>query len=71
MKKPNACSREINKELGSIWATYSKQQKRKYAKEAKQDKQSIASNMKAVEEKMGKKLKKPVCAYSLFVKQYR
>lgn len=31
----------------------------------------MANNLKAIEEKLGRKLKKPVCAYSLFVKENR
>lgn len=68
---PNACSREINKELGALWAKLTKKEKKKYSKEAKGDKQLIANNLKAIEEKMGMKLKKPVCAYSLYVKDMR
>lgn len=65
---PEKCSREINKELGTIWSKYTKQEKKKFNKEAKADKKSIAEELKAIEDRIGRKLKKPVCAYSLFVK---
>ena len=45
IKMPTACSRQINKALGTMWAQYSKQEKRKYAKEAKEDKNAIALNL--------------------------
>lgn len=68
---PDACSRDINRALGVTWANFSKLEKKQFSKEAKVDKKTTANNLKAIEEKMGRKLKKPVCAYSLFVKDYR
>ena len=68
---PKACSREINKELGLLWAKLTKKEKKKYSKEAKGDKKAVANSLKAVEDRMGRKLKKPVCAYSLYVKDTR
>lgn len=68
---PEACSRDINRQLGVVWANYNKEEKKQFSKEAKQDKKATATSLKAIEEKMGRRLKKPVCAYSLFVKEYR
>ena len=68
---PNGCSREINRALGVTWASYSKLEKKAFSKEAKSEKKATSKNLKAIEEKMGRKLKKPVCAYSLFVKDNR
>jgi len=68
---PQACSREINRRLGTLWASFSRKDKRQYNKEVKKDKQQVADNLKAIEWKMGRKLKKPVCAYSYYVKDKR
>ena len=68
---PSACSREINKVLGATWANYSKLDKKKFTREAKDYKLAIALNLKTVEDRIGLKLKKPVCSYSLFVKDCR
>ena len=68
---PKANSREINKELGLLWAKLSKKEKKRYAKEVKGDKKAVADSMKALEERMGRTLKKPVCSYSLYIKDTR
>ena len=68
---PKASSREINKALGTLWAECSKSKKVEYKKKASQQKEKANLNLKLIEEKLGLKFKKPVCAYSLFVKDYR
>ena len=63
----NISSRDINKHLGNMWNSFSKVQKNPYVIAARQEKITMQRNMKLLETKLGKKLKKPVCAYSLFV----
>ena len=65
---PNACSREVNSVLGNKWSKFTKQEKKKFVREAKDNKRTIKAKRKAVEEQMGCKLQKPCCAYSLFMK---
>lgn len=66
-QNPDASSRDINKALGEMWSNFSKAEKSKFCKEAQADKQETAANLRHVEERLGKKLRKPLCAYSLFV----
>lgn len=64
-------SREINKQLSVIWNNFSKQEKEKYMAESRSIKTEIQANMKSIEDKLGIKIKKAVCAYSMFVKDKR
>lgn len=68
---PKASSREINKALGNYWAECSKSKKAEYKKRASQHKEKANKNLNLIEKKLGLKFKKPVCAYSLFVKDFR
>ena len=54
-----------------MWNSFSKAEKNSYVIAARQEKITMQQNMKQLEAKLGKKLKKPVCAYSLFVKERR
>ena len=67
-QNPNAHSCEINRDLGANWAALSKKEKKSYTKKAKIDKKRVTNHLKVFEEKTGLKLKKPICAYALFLK---
>ena len=53
-------SRDVNKELGVIWQSFSKKKKEHYQQLAKNEKMTARKNLKQVEKNLGKKLKKPV-----------
>lgn len=68
---PDASSRDINKALGFLWADCSKAKKQEYKQQASKHKEKATKDLKLIEKKLGLKFKKSVCAYSLFVKDFR
>ena len=60
-------SRFIHKDLGAIWKNYSQKEREVYKMLAHEEKRKTQVKIKAVEKSLGKKLKKPVCAYSIYM----
>ena len=54
-----------------MWNSLSKDEKNQYSAQARTEKVQTQQNMKKIEIRLGMSLRKPVCAYSLFMKDHR